>query len=154
MIFIAYSKERPYMGISAYGLRGLSGLALSKSDVATNPFLSPGSLDLLPEMKDDPKTFADYPPTYVSVGGREILYDEILLTASRIQGHAAHEKITVASSSASAGDKEYAWVTVDEEPDMFHDFTASPVAKTEALRTFDRIAHWIAALPPGREYPV
>jgi len=127
----------------------------SARDIATNPFLSPGSLDVLPEIKNDPKTFADYPPTYVSVGGREILYDEILLTASRIQEHAAHERITVVSSSlTSAGDKEYAWVTVDEEPDMFHDFTASPVAKTEALRTFNRIAHWIAALPPGREYPV
>jgi acetyl esterase/lipase len=140
--------------MSAYGLRGLSGRALSKLDVAMNPFLSPGWLDIPLEMSNGRKTFADYPPTYVSVGGREILYDEILLTASRIQDHAAHERLVAPRSSASATETEYAWVTVDEEPDMSHDFTASPFAKTEALRTFDRISQWMAALPPGREYPV
>ena len=154
MVPVAYSEERPYMGMSAYGLRGLSGSALSKTDVAMNPFLSPGSLDIPLEIRRGQKTFADYPPTYVSVGGREIMYDEILLTASRIQGHAAHERIVVPRSSASAAKTVYAWVTVDEEPDMYHDFAALPFAKTEALRTFDRIAQWIAALPPGRDYPV
>lgn len=153
-MFTAYTKERPYMGISAYGQRGLCGRALSKLDIATNPFLSPGSLDLPLEMNDGRKTFADYPPTYVSVGGREVVYDEILLTASRIQGHAPRERIVLVPSSASTDEKEYAWVTVDEEPDMFHDFTATPLVRTEARRTFNRIAQWIVALPPGREYSV
>lgn len=145
--------------MSAYGLRGFSG-TMSRDEVARNPYISPGSLDVsLTDNKDGKRAFEGYPPTYISVGGREILHDEILDTAGRIQSHAPREHIVpsatkVANGAAlhegnanGAASTPYLWVTVDEEPDMFHDFCGAPFARKEGMRTLDRIVTWIAALP-------
>lgn len=149
--------------MSAYGLRGFSGV-MSRDEVARNPYISPGSLDIsLTTTKDGKRTFEGYPPTYISVGGREILHDEILRTAELIQSHASREHIVptakVANGSAphekisngGASAPLYPWVTVDEEPDMFHDFCGAPFARTEGMRTLDRIVAWIAELPHGTD---
>lgn len=158
----------------------MGGKALSATDVAKNPFLSPGSLDVPLTIEADSsekkarRTFEGYPPSYISGGGREILIDEIRLVGKRMQAQAIHKHLPTttpiangdhgassANGHAASDDidkpsttKGYEWVTMDEEPEMWHDFVASPFARTEARRTLDGIAGWLAALPPGSDYPV
>lgn len=167
--------------MSSYALRGLGGKALNALQVARNPYLSPASLDLPLTMPTSVKkvkeerdgngngektrgTFEGYPPMYISIGGREILYDETVLLGKRIQDHAISKNVP--SSQRANGStptnwkdqdtekKAYQWVTIDEEPEMWHDFVGSPFSSVEGRRTMDRIAGWLAALPRGSEYPV
>lgn len=139
--------------------------------------MSPGSLDVpdfTPSNGTTPSglrpTFEGYPPVYFSVGGREILYDEILLTAERIQSQAKMDTIPLPTSlppSLSSSSVEpltdgnannlkapYSWVTVDEEPEMFHDFCSVPFTKAETFRTLNSMVSWVRSLPRGSEYPL
>lgn len=176
---LAYNEERPELGISAYALRGLGGKALTAIDISKNPFLSPGSLDVPLTIqtngsneKKTKGTFEGYPPSYISYGGREILCDEIVLLGKRMQDQALQNTLPTSTLSLGNGSAAngiidhhnhpaskakkgaYSWVTMDEEPEMWHDFAASPFARKEALRVLDGVAAWLAALPPGSDYPV
>lgn len=173
--------------MSSYALRGLGGKALNALQVARNPYLSPASLDLPLTMPTSVKkvkeeqdgngngngngdgektrgTFEGYPPMYISIGGREILYDETVLLGKRIQDHAISKNVPPPSLTSSSQrvngsststnintngkneedtEKEknvYEWVTIDEEPEMWHDFVGSPFSSVEGRRTMDRIA--------------
>ncbi|KAF8320392.1 alpha/beta-hydrolase [Clavulina sp. PMI_390] len=159
-----YNKERPELGISSYGMRGLAGKALTPRSLAQNPFVAPGSLDC-PLTSVDPKsgseraTFEGYPPAYFTFGGKEILNDEIWLCGQRLAEQSTvkvlpsrkGESTPVAKEPES---KEHPWIVMDEEPEMWHDFIPAPVASKEGRRTLERISAWLAALPPAAEYPV
>jgi len=95
--------------------------------------MCPGSLDI-----PEDASFEGYPRTYISTGGRELLYDENMCLADRLR------KGRAALGKGDALD----WVTISIESDMYHDFCFIPVLNPpEAQRELDRVASWIDTLP-------
>jgi acetyl esterase/lipase len=82
---------RDKAAMSVYGLAGFRGDAIPEGEVARSPYMSPGSLKLgEPPSEGSQETstkgiFINYPRCYFTVGGRELLLDEVRLTAQRIE---------------------------------------------------------------------
>ncbi len=129
----------PGVGLSTYGAKAYRGKAISREEAFVNPYMSPGSLDA-PDSREDMLVFGGYPRTYISVAGREILYDEILHLADRLK------KDHVASQGEAREGSD--WVTVSNEPEMIHDFCAMPgVGNEESKQELARMARWFATIP-------
>lgn len=157
---VAYTEARPPMGMSSYGQRAFLGPNMSRDYASKSPLVSPGSLDVDRTQIDERgrKVFEGYPPTYISAGGREILVDEITYLAGTMQEHSSSKNIPndtggLAVSSANGGatkgmGERYNWITLDVEPDMFHDFcSASELCRKETKRTLERAMAWMSSLP-------
>ena len=129
----------PDVGLITYAGKAYRGKAISRKEVFVNPYMSPGSLDI-PHSRGDMLVFGGYPKTYISVAGREILYDQILYLADRLK------KDHVVSQDGVGNDGSD-WVTVSIEPEMFHDFCAVGGLGNETWkRELARMAKWIATL--------
>jgi hypothetical protein len=158
-----------HVAMSVYGLAGFRGCSLTDDEVARCPYMSPGSLKLgEPVPGGGPPTtttstkgmFVGYPRCYFAVGGRELLLDEGRLTAERIQADCQaaddeQEGVDVMKKNVTNGEQKSTtnlelplpWVTVSEEPEMFHDFCVFGVCEPARSRELARMVDWISKLP-------
>ncbi|KAF8320375.1 alpha/beta-hydrolase [Clavulina sp. PMI_390] len=163
----------------------VGGKVLTRQSLASDPFVSPGSPDCpltIPTRNMDGTsaserpTFERYPPAYFSLGGKEVLRDEIRVCAHRFTEHSTLASLPSPSSKPSDGQgpiepgsithlipqdgeeaqpKVWPWVVMDEEPEMWHNFAAlAPSVSKETRRTLESIVAWLSALPQAGDYPV
>lgn len=91
--------------------------------VSTNPWFSPGSLDIA-----DPRgIFKGFPPTMIVAGGAECLLDQIRTLNVRMVDDIGEEAVTYL-----------------EVPDSLHAFISMPWHEPERSRTNKAIAEWSA----------
>ena len=153
--------DRSPRSAATIGYVGLKGKHITDEEARTNVLISPGSLDL-PNNGDG--LFERFPRTHVLVGGSEILADEIRLLAKRIangrKGDAEAALTQVGPSHLQnandhirsdkvEGSEKFGWVTMYEDPDMYHDWCCVDIWEAKRQAAFKSMISWIIALPPG-----
>ena len=108
-------------GYSATSLRG----AYSEHDLATNPWLSPGSM-MIARTRG---LFAGFPPTMIIAGGCEHTLDGMRVFRDRLQNDIGGHH-----------------VTYTEYPDAFHDFLMLTQLEPERTDSLKKIDTWLKSL--------